>query len=326
MEFPRADNTIAAESLPSGFKNCGPISLRFLYGELAYTQLGQRRITPNPKFLTGDIDDTYYIGDGHPFTPGMRVFNSLGNDKNPNVHEFTSGIFVHKDGKHKVTLAAHAYDDVLMAKDDDLSGSLPLNLFQGNEKHSSEVAVLDELVQFNGVRTDIGLASIAPKLEFENKTFQNDIKIRKLMRLHECHPHDIFLIDSYITGPQKLMLNGIRWTVRQGARATQQYDIKTKGLCPDLLPSPNLPYLGLIQGMFSSSTSEIPRQPQIRAGVCGSAVIRIQTMANGDVSADGAVAGFMHFADLEPRNDTEGKLICYADACDALIDQGWSVY
>jgi hypothetical protein len=87
---------------------------------------------------TGDIDDTYYIGVGNPFMPGMRVFNSLGDDKSPNVNEFTSGIFVHKDGKHKVTLAAHAYDD--------LSGSLPLSLFQGNEKHNSEVAVLDELV------------------------------------------------------------------------------------------------------------------------------------------------------------------------------------
>jgi hypothetical protein len=325
VEFPRTDNTIAAESLPSGFTNCGPTSLRFFYGELAYTQLDQRRIIPNSKFLTGDIDDTYYIGDGNPFTPGMRVFNSLGDDKNPNVHEFTSGIFVHKDGKHKVTLSAHAYDDVLMPKDDDLSGSLPLKLFQGNEKHSSEVAVLDELVQFNGVRTDIGLASIAPKLEFENKTFQNDIKIRKLMRLRECRLNDIFLIDSYITGPQKLTLHGIRRTVRQGARATQQYDIKTKELPSDLLPSPKLPCLGLVQGMFSSSALEIPRQPKIRAGVCGSAVIRIRTKTR-DVSADGAVAGFMHFADLEPRNDTGGNLICYADACDALIDQGWSVY
>jgi len=178
----------------------------------------------------------------------------------------------------------------------------------------------------NGERTDIGLESIAPKLEFENKTFHNDIKIRKLIRLHECKLNDTFLIDSYITGPQKLLLHGIRYTVRQGARATQQHDIKTKGLPPDLLPSPKLPYLGLIQGMFSSSASEIPRLPRIRAGVCGSAVIRIQTMANRDVSADGAVAGFMHFTDLEPRNDTEGKLICYADACDTLVDQGWSVY
>lgn len=149
------------------------------------------------------------------------------------------------------------------------------------------------------------------------------------MRLRECTLSDIFLIDSYITGPQKLLFHGIRYTVRQGARATQQYDIKTKRLPPDMLPSPKLPCLGLFQGMFSSSASEIPRLPQIRARVCGSAVIHTQMTANGDVSADGALSRFsciLPTLNRETINHTEGKLICYADACDGLADQGWSVY
>ena len=53
-------------------------------------------------------------------------------------------------------------------------------------------------------------------------------------------------------------------------------------------------------------------------------VIRVSSKGQ-DVSAEGAVAGFMHFADLQPKNDAAGKLVCYADACDALIDQGWAV-
>jgi hypothetical protein len=259
------------------------------------------------------------------FTPGMKVFNSLGDDKVPDVREWTSGIFVRKNGETKVTLPAHAYDCVLMPQNDSLTSLPPLAVFQGNEKHRSEVARLDELVRFNDVRTDIGLASIKPEVHFENQTFHDDISIRKLIRLEECQIRDLFLIDSYITGPQKLFLDGIRYPVRQGARATQQYGIKTKGLSSDLLLSPRLPYLEMVQGMFSTAALEIPRQPQIRAGVCGSALIRVRTVRGVDVSAEGAVAGFMHFADLEPRNDAEGKLVCYADACNALIDQGWSV-
>jgi hypothetical protein len=33
----------------------------------------------------------------------------------------------------------------------------------------------------------------------------------------------------------------------------------------------------------------------------------------------------MHFPDLQLKGDGEGKLVCYADACDSLIDEGWSV-
>lgn len=92
-----------------------------------------------------------------------------------------------------------------------------------------------------------------------------------------------------------------------------------------MLPSPRLQYLGLAQGMFSTAAIEIPCQPQIRAGVCGSAVIRIHTDTGIDVTAEGAVAGFMHCAELEPRNNTAGNLVCHVDTCDALMDQDWSV-
>lgn len=320
VELPQTDMPPDEESLPSGFINCPYTGLRFSWGELTTSQVVRRKIKPYPALLSGDVDDTHYIGleNGNLFAPGMRVFNSLGD-------EWTSGIFVQKNGEVKVTVPIHAYNSVLGHQRDDFSGLPPLLLFQGNEKQHSEVARLNETINFQGVRTDIGLASIKPELEHGNRTFHDNIIVQKLIRIEECSNRDMFLIDSYITGVQRLLLDGTRYPVRQGARATQQYAVKTKGLSSDELPSPKLQYLELAQGMFSTAAIEIPRQPQIRAGVCGSAVIRIRTSIGKDVSAEGAVAGFMHFADLEPKNDIAGNLLCYADSCNALIDQGWSV-
>ena len=112
---------------------------------------------------------------------------------------------------------------------------------------------------------------------------------------------------------------------RRTARAAAQHDVQPKGLNSKLLPSPKLPYLELGQGIYSTTATQTPTRPQIRAGVCGSAVIRIMARDGGDVSAEGAVAGFMHSTDLQLKSDGEGKLMCYADACDSLIYEGWSV-
>ena len=329
VELPQTDMPPDEESLPSGFKNCPHTSLRFSWGELTASEIVQRRIKPNATLLSGEVDDTHYVGleNGNFFAPGMRVFNSLGDEKCQETSEWTSGIFVQKNSEIKVTVPVHAYDSVLVPQEDDFSGLPPLRLFQGNEKQHSEVARLDETINFQGVRTDIGLALIKPELKYENRTFHDNISIRKLIRVEECNRRDMFLIDSYITGVQRPLLDGVRYPVRQGVRATQQYTIKTKGLSSDLLPSPRLQprlqYLELAQGMFSTAAIEIPRQPQIRAGVNSSAIIRVRTSTGIDVTDEGAVAGFMHFADLEPRNSA-GNLVCYADTCDALMDQGWS--
>ena len=139
-----------------------------------------------------------------------------------------------------------------------------------DDKRHTEVAHLDQLIKFNNVRTDIGLASIVNGIKFKNQTFHDNITIRKMIRLDDCDINDVFLVDSYITGPQKLDLYGIRYPRIEGPRTSQQPEFKTQGFPPNLLTSPKLPYLSFPQGMYSTAGVEIPRQPQIRAGVCGS--------------------------------------------------------
>ena len=54
------------------------------------------KIKPNPTLLSGEVDDTHYVGleNGNSLAPGMRVFNSLGDEKCPEMNEWTLGIFV----------------------------------------------------------------------------------------------------------------------------------------------------------------------------------------------------------------------------------------
>jgi hypothetical protein len=59
-------------------------------------QVVRRKIKPNPALLSGEVDDTHYVGleNGNLFALGMRVFNSLGDEKCPEMNEWTLGIFV----------------------------------------------------------------------------------------------------------------------------------------------------------------------------------------------------------------------------------------
>ena len=69
-----------------------------------------------------------------------------------------------------------------------------------------------------------------------------------------------------MTGLQQLASNG-----RRVYRANK----RGKDLFGDLnaLPGPGI-YIELVQGIYSTSVPEINRQPKIREGVCGAAIIR----------------------------------------------------
>ena len=137
-----------------------------------------------------------------------------------------------------------------------------------------------------------------------------------------------------------------------------------------------------MQGIFATSVPEINTRPQIREGVCGSAVFRarqpVPNPSNEDRSIEtsptigmsqetpgesetkiteqearagtptkglkgtpasaltpitrrevlerttGEVVAFMHWSDVQSVFKP-GKLLCYADSVDGLIDDGWQI-
>jgi hypothetical protein len=111
----------------------------------------------------------------------------------------------------KVTVSAHAFDSVLNTNNDQIDRCPPLTIYQGNVSDHTEVAHLDKLIKYNSVRTAFGLASLSPGIEFANTQFHDSISIRKLILLHDCTIGDVFLIDSYMTGPQRMTFHGAQF-------------------------------------------------------------------------------------------------------------------
>jgi hypothetical protein len=69
-----------------------------------------------------------------------------------------------------------------------------------------------------------------------------------------------------VTGPQQLASNGKR-VYRANKRGKDLFGD------PSALPGPGR-YIELVQGIYTTSAPEINKQPKIREGVCGAAIIR----------------------------------------------------
>jgi hypothetical protein len=69
----------------------------------------------------------------------------------------------------------------------------------------------------------------------------------------------------------------------------------------------------------------INTEPQIREGVCGTPIL-LSGKHKGDQSflPQGHVAGFMLWNDIIGY-DVAGKLYCYCQTTDELIEDGWEV-
>jgi hypothetical protein len=122
-----------------------------------------------------------------------------------------------------------------------------------------------------------------------------------------------------VTGRQRLRLQGKRVPNMESLPAL-------KGSAQDLPPPGR--YLSFSQGIYATGSTEIPGTAKIREGVCGSAVVRVRARGGGqsrDVLSDGEICGFMHWSDLQHQNETQGKLLCFADSVDELIKGGWQV-
>jgi hypothetical protein len=81
---------------------------------------------------------------------------------------------------------------------------------------------------------------------FENKFMELDCAPKKLLHSNDIYPGDDFLIDSFVTGKQRLRCIGV---AREIGRARQSGHPSFKG-DPELLPSTAIPYIKLVQGLL----------------------------------------------------------------------------
>jgi hypothetical protein len=111
---------------------------------------------------------------------------------------------------------------------------------------------------------------------------------------------DEFLVDSFVTGKQRLRCVGKRYLLVR--KATSRNHPNLIGLDHQLQLDDNL-YFKLAQGIYASNEEKILAQPKIQEGICEVVFLRCpyHQFRHGNVDSvlkDGEVSGIIHFADL----------------------------
>ena len=262
------------EHLPVTISNC---SLRLAYhnGPQTTSEL-KRSKQSNPKYLDGVYDDVDYVEERGLFFPGTML--SSGED-----NCISAGILVNKGNQSRVTVAFHCWSNEYTQSTDKLGDSAYFKVTQGSLEVGTNVGYIAERIG----TTDIGLCKLLPDITFANRFLELDATAKRLLHSNDIRFGDLFQIDSFVTRLQQLECLGIRVRT-EGGRDKQLIGTK------ESLPQPGV-YIAVVQGIYATSAPEIYRKPQIREGMCGSALVRAR---KGDgkeiVLSDGEIGGFMH--------------------------------
>jgi hypothetical protein len=324
VELPRMDWNLFMSrlgELPECFSNAN-VSLRFHNGSLPYTEQMQV-IKPDATYLEGPkavVDNTDYVKHQGCFYPGSMV-HAVG-EAGDNIGSVTAGILVEKGSARRLTVSYHCWEPVI-EEDSSYFGSSDSTfgkVMQGEP--GTQVGFVRERVG----NTNIALAQLLTTVEFQNEFMEMQAQAKKLLPASEIEIGDEFLIDSFVTGRQRLRSLGVRFPLARKENARGH----PKLVGPeDMLPLDECIYIELRQGVYASNEEKIPGRPKVRAGICGAVLIRC-SLANDkarpmdSVLRDREVAGLMHFADLRSKSNTD-TLLCYADLFDDLAKAGRKV-
>lgn len=345
FELPETDRETfltRLETLPSGFSNTS-VSLNYVNGPLVLSA-HRRIIKPNPRFLNGQSDETDYIDEAGCFSPGAMISSKTGG-------QVTTGISLTRNDVVRFTVAYHAWESEAMneagkseaklasggseLRND--TGSFELETEAGRfgaETKAEDFAAKDEpqnseansfMPVFQGKHkvgnvvsrvglSDIGLAKADSGIIFSNTFLDIEAKPRRLLASKEIKYRDRFLVDSFVTGAQSLFCLGVR-------KPTKRNTAFKTFIASDF----SRPYISFRQGIFATNAAEIAGSPKIRDGICGSALVRLSTGTNPDVLDKGEIGGFMVWSNIRDSNDDQGRLICFCEATDELIAEGWEV-
>lgn len=322
------------------------VCLRYHNGPL-HTQEPKRSKEPDPTKLDGQYDDTDYVKERGCFQPGALLStksNSL----------ISAGILVRKGVTTGLTVSIHAWDPQL---DQDVQfGHEDFTLKQGNWADGTTVGVVTERIR----TTDIGIAKV--EKPFFNQFLDLQGSASRFMHSTETKFGDQFWIDSYVTGAQRLAGLGKR-VVKADQRGRDFFGSENPQLAPGTYiklkqgiwatSAPEITGLpktrsGVCGAAIMRARQE-KRSPKVKNEPSDSqrSSTEVSTPAKGILSGKdhetpssapvtlirkqlsrqhvtGEVAGFMHWVD-SPSPYNVGTLLCFGDAVDDLMDEGWEV-
>ena len=122
--------------------------------------------------------------------------------------------------------------------------------------------------------TDIGLATLNNDVEFRNRFIDLPGEPTQLLSSDMLKAGDIYVIDSFSTGRQGgLVCRGKRIVSQEDKE--KRVDLVLIGNQKDL---PNVgTYMVIVQGIYATSEPMAIGEPIIRAGCCGSAIVKLAT-------------------------------------------------
>lgn len=261
---------------------------------------------PKPNYLDGVYDDVDYVQERGSFFPGTMLSSSEEN-------YISAGILVSKGNQNCLTVAFHYWSEESIQSADELGDSAYFKVTQGSLNVGTNVGYITKRVR----TTDIGLCKLLPDITFKNRFLELDVTAKTLLRPDDIKFGDVFQINSFVAGLQQLECLSIRVRA-EGGREKQL--IRTR----ESLPQPGV-YAPVVQGIYATSAPEIYRKPQIREGVCGSALVRaLKANGNENVLSNREIGGFMHCSDLRAES-LESTPLYFCDALDELIDASWNM-
>jgi hypothetical protein len=157
----------------------------------------------------------------------------------------------------------------------------------------------------NVIGEDIGLVDVV--VPAHNKVLSVEIAPQRIIPSANLFMGDSMIVDNCYTGCQSLTCHGLRTGKKRHTGAGPMGDTF---------------YVVLEQGIFATNTPYIPRPPQIRTGMCGTPIIRVESLLDTDAEP-GDVCGFFLWTDIKGYHGS--MLYAYCQPTDPLIDDGWTL-
>lgn len=287
-------------SLPCSFANLA-LELTYSNGLLANAEW-KRLIAPKPADLKTFVsDDSDYIAATGSFNPGAMICSDQ-------EDVISAGVLVEKGSEQRLTVACHCWDREFDERLDHLGDPNHFRVLQANSRVGYVTECIDE--------TDIGLAKLDNTVAFSNRFLDIETAAKALIPFTGVKTGDKFFIDSFVTGRQCLLCAGVRVL---GCKRGQDF-LRDRRENP-----PDGKYVIMHQGIYATNDTVITTAPQLRSGISGSVLVRLQRAGEESICLeDGEVCGIMHWADLAMKYSTSSKFFCFTDPMDPLISNGWA--
>ncbi|OAA53506.1 hypothetical protein SPI_09434 [Niveomyces insectorum RCEF 264] len=328
IELPEAPTEQYAQSLKNypRYVDRSSIGLEYHNGPLARTAVRRRGVAPDA-LVVDDLqaDETDYVQKDGAFHPGAML-SSLDAEGHI-VCSVSAGVLVEKEGRQRLTAPFHAWEEHdkrhpgLLGQDTEEARRVFRVAQGGSGNHDGKPGTTVGFLRERLPNSDIGLVQLERGVAFKNGMAGGEgVRPKKLLSLQDLNELDEYQFASFVTGTQMLRCIGLRaaFERRRGGAAH-----------PHLLPPDSHAYVSCAQGVFATNEPALKGQPNIRASVCGSVLLRRKKRHTNDqpehLLERGEVCAMMPYADMQLLYGTANDLLIYADAMDALVEDGWTV-